>query len=88
MVVKPVEVFTHCNLGNRLRADLARSLQGYPGTVHATITYILQPGGTLKAVFEATTDKTTPINMTQHSYFNLGGHASGDVLNHRVQIVA
>ena len=56
--------------------------------MQATITYILQPGGTLKAVFEATTDKTTPVNMTQHSYFNLGGHASGDVLHHRVQIVA
>jgi aldose 1-epimerase len=59
--------------------------QGYPGNVEASITYILI-GGTLKAVFEATTDRTSPINMAQHSYFNLGGHSSGNVLSHRLQI--
>jgi aldose 1-epimerase len=60
--------------------------EGYPGTVKASITYILQPTGALKVVFEATTDKTSPINMAQHSYFNLGGHSSGDILNHRLHI--
>lgn len=63
-------------------------LQGYPGTVAAKITYILQPSGALRVVFEAETDKTTPINMTQHSYFNLGGHSSGDILNHNLLLVA
>lgn len=62
--------------------------EGYPGTVEAKITYIVTPGTSLKVVFEATTDKTTPINMTQHSYFNLAGHGSGDVLNHKLQLVA
>jgi len=60
-------------------------MQGYPGNVEATITYTLN-GSTLRAVFEATTDRTTPINMAQHSYFNLAGHASGNILGHRLQI--
>jgi aldose 1-epimerase len=59
--------------------------EGYPGNVEATITYTLN-GSTLRAVFEATTDRTTPINMAQHSYFNLAGHASGNILGHRLQI--
>lgn len=63
-------------------------VQGYPGTVEAKITYIVSAGASLKVIFEAATDKTTPINMTQHSYFNLGGHASGNVLNHKLQLVA
>lgn len=62
--------------------------QGYPGEVEATVTYILQPTGSLHVVFEATSDKTTPVNLTQHSYFNLGGHDSGDILDHKLRLVA
>ena len=54
--------------------------------MNASITYILQPAGNLKMVFEAKTDKATPVNMAQHSYFNLGGHDSGDILSHRLHI--
>lgn len=49
---------------------------GFPGNVTATATYSLTPGNTLDIVFEATTDKETVINMTNHSYFNLNGDPS------------
>ena len=65
---------------------LLYALQGYPGTLIATVTYIITREGVLKAVFEATTDKLTPVNMAQHSYFNLAGHASGSVLDHTLYI--
>lgn len=40
----------------------------------------------LKAIFEATTDKKTPVNIVQHSYFNLAGHDSGSALDHILYI--
>ncbi|CAL5219554.1 g1409 [Coccomyxa viridis] len=51
--------------------------EGYPGTLIATVTYIMTREGMLRIIFEATTDKQTPVNMVQHSYFNLAGHAAG-----------
>lgn len=51
---------------------------GFPGTVKATTTYKLTSDNTLDIVFEATTDKETVINMTNHSYFNLNGDPSKD----------
>ncbi|WP_028910901.1 aldose epimerase family protein [Prevotella sp. AGR2160] len=47
---------------------------GFPGTVKATATYTVKADNTLDIVFEATTDKETVINMTNHSYFNLNGN--------------
>lgn len=49
---------------------------GFPGTVHATASYTVRADNTLDIVFEATTDKETVINMTNHSYFNLNGEMS------------
>jgi aldose 1-epimerase len=46
---------------------------GYPGTVDATVTYALDDNGDLKITFEATTDKPTILNMTNHALFNLAG---------------
>lgn len=57
---------------------------GMPGAVTCTVTYLLRPNGELMIEYEATTTKKTPINMTNHSYFNLGGAASGSVLDHEV----
>ena len=68
------------------KCKLQSCMQGYPGNVKASITYILQAGGSLRTIFEATTDKTTPINMAQHSYFNLSGHSTGSVLGHKILI--
>ncbi|CAL8467654.1 g7192 [Coccomyxa elongata] len=60
--------------------------EGYPGTLIATVTYIMTREGMLKVIFEATTDKQTPVNIVQHSYFNLAGHASGSALDHTLYI--
>ena len=49
---------------------------GFPGTVKATATYVVRYDNTLDITFEATTDKETVINMTNHSYFNLNGDLS------------
>lgn len=48
-----------------------RLLQGFPGEVHASVTYTLTPENEVLIDFEATSDAPTPINMAQHSYFNL-----------------
>jgi aldose 1-epimerase len=60
----------------------------FPGTVRCMITYALLETNSLEITYTATTDKSTPLNLTNHSYFNLGGHDSGDVLNHEIQIEA
>jgi aldose 1-epimerase len=60
--------------------------EGYPGTLTAKVTYTLTDSNTVLIDYEATTDKATPINLTQHSYFNLAG--SGDILGHQLTLGA
>jgi aldose 1-epimerase len=62
--------------------------EGYPGTLRVRVTYALVNETEFSVSYEATTDKATPVNLTQHSYFNLAGHASGDVTRHIVTINA
>jgi aldose 1-epimerase len=62
--------------------------EGYPGTVSVRVTYTLTDRNELHVEYEATTDKPTPINLTQHSYFNLAGEGSGDILGHRLTLHA
>ena len=55
---------------------------GYPGTLDVAVTYELTDGNELRVRYHATTDRATPVNLTQHTYFNLAGHDRGDVLGH------
>ena len=61
---------------------------GFPGTVHASVTYTLDENNTLRIAFNAEASSPTVVNMTNHTYFNLGGECSGDIMDHHVQVNA
>jgi aldose 1-epimerase len=75
-------------VGVRLEYTSPDGDEGYPGTVTAHITYTLTPDNRLIVDYHATTDKPTIINVTQHSYFNLGGARTTDILGHEMMINA
>jgi aldose 1-epimerase len=62
--------------------------EGFPGNLNVKVTYSLTADNGFKAQYEATTDKTTVVNLTNHAFFNLNGEGSGTILNHTVQIYA
>ncbi|HKK44875.1 MAG TPA: aldose epimerase family protein [Balneolaceae bacterium] len=62
--------------------------EGFPGNVHVNVTYTLTQDNELKIEYEATTDKATPINLTNHSYFNLSGHPDQTVMDQELKINA
>lgn len=62
--------------------------QGFPGTLSARVTYTLTDRNEFAIDYHATTDKTTVVNLTQHTYFNLAGEGSGPVLDHQLMLNA
>jgi len=66
--------------------------QGYPGNLHVTVVYELTEGNEILVKYHAVTDKATPVNLTQHAYFNLAGKdgtdKGSDILNHEIMINA
>lgn len=62
--------------------------EGYPGNLNVTVVYTLSNDDELKIEYNAETDKATPVNLTNHSYFNLTGDVSNTILNHTLMIDA
>lgn len=62
--------------------------EGYPGRLELAVTYLLTDDNKLEMDFEATTDKATPVNLSQHMYFNLAGHGAETVLDHVLMLNA
>lgn len=62
--------------------------EGFPGNLEVTVTYTATSDQSIKMEYEATTDMTTPVNLTNHAFFNLNGEGSGTILAHQVQLYA
>jgi aldose 1-epimerase len=62
--------------------------QGFPGTLSVSVSYALTDDNAIRIDYAATTDQPTHINLTNHTYFNLAGEGSGDVLDHVVELNA
>ncbi|MDR2844878.1 MAG: galactose mutarotase, partial [Puniceicoccales bacterium] len=62
--------------------------EGYAGNLDVTVTYTVLPCNTLRVDYAATTDKATPVNLSQHSYFNLSGEGNGTILDHQIRFAA
>jgi aldose 1-epimerase len=85
----PAEPFQNATgVGIALSHTSADGDEGYPGTVKAVVTYTLTESNELVIDYQATTDKPTVVNLTQHSYFNLAGVNAQDVLGHELMLNA
>ena len=72
----------------RLRYDSPDGEEGYPGNVHVTVTYTVTNRNEFLIETEAISDRTTPLSLTHHSYFNLACESSGSIADHHLQIFA
>ena len=81
------ELVDHAPDQVRLRHVSPDGAEGYPGRVEVTATYRVI-GAALSIVYRATTDAPTPLDLTNHAYFNLRGHGEGEVLDHELTVLA
>ncbi|MGA9769246.1 MAG: aldose epimerase family protein [Blastocatellia bacterium] len=86
VVWKATEVKTKTGVGLSLSYTSRDGEEGFPGNLSVTVVYMLTNRNELKIDYSATTDKTTVVNLTHHSYFNLSGE--GSILDHEMMIAA
>ena len=88
VVWNPKEIINDSNVSLELTYLSKHMEEGYPGNLDVKVTYTLNNKDELSVLYEAETDRKTIINLTQHSYFNLSGDFSEDVLDHQIKINA
>jgi aldose 1-epimerase len=72
----------------RMKLKSADGDEGYPGNLDVVATFALDQDNKLGIRYEATTDAATPVNLTNHSYFNLRGEGNGSILDHELELSA
>lgn len=88
VVWKPTKVKEDDAVGVRFDYRSKDGEEGYPGNLRVSVVYTLTNKNELKVEFTATTDAKTPVNLTNHNYWNLAGAGSGTILDHEVTIEA
>lgn len=82
------DVVEHNNNTLKLHYLSADGEEGYPGNLDITVTYTITDDNGLVIDYKAKSDSDTVVNLTNHSYFNLSGHNSGNILKHQLKINA